>query len=196
MATVPFKFGSVVDDFRRANPRRPGGWQALGNLAIRLGLLTMILVGGYFLLWSGQVNELTGANLGDEQTDDIDEGKPEAVNSKIEPRAAFAPIDMTKRGSALAAVKREEARAREGASAFTPAPEPKVPFAPIDMNKPGSALEAVKREEARVRAASLGPAAEPTKAFAPIDMNKPSSALDAVKAEDARAAQAKKAGSN
>ena len=59
----------------------------------------------------------------------------------------FAPIDMNKPGSALEAVKREDAK--NGSTGVAPAPDRDKAFAPIDMNKPGSALDAVKAEDAR-----------------------------------------------
>jgi type IV pilus assembly protein PilO len=51
----------TLDELRRLNPRDIGSWPALPKLGALLLLLTLLLVGGYFLDWSNQWDELNAA---------------------------------------------------------------------------------------------------------------------------------------
>jgi type IV pilus assembly protein PilO len=51
----------TLDELRRLNPRDIGSWPALPKLGALFLLLTLLLVGGYFLDWSNQWDELNSA---------------------------------------------------------------------------------------------------------------------------------------
>jgi type IV pilus assembly protein PilO len=51
----------TLDELRRLNPRDIGSWPALPKLGALFLLLTLLLVGGYFLDWSNQWDELNAA---------------------------------------------------------------------------------------------------------------------------------------
>jgi type IV pilus assembly protein PilO len=51
----------TLDELRRLNPRDIGSWPALPKLGALLLLLILLLVGGYFLDWSNQLDELNAA---------------------------------------------------------------------------------------------------------------------------------------
>jgi type IV pilus assembly protein PilO len=47
-----------LDDFRNLNPRDPGTWPLLPQIAALLAILVVIPIGGYFLDWQGQLDAL------------------------------------------------------------------------------------------------------------------------------------------
>ena len=47
-----------AEDFKYLDPKDPGTWPAIPKLAALIGILAGILVGAYFLDWSGQIEEL------------------------------------------------------------------------------------------------------------------------------------------
>jgi type IV pilus assembly protein PilO len=51
----------TLDELRRLNPRDIGSWPALPKLGTLLLLLILLMVGGYFLDWSNQWDELNAA---------------------------------------------------------------------------------------------------------------------------------------
>jgi type IV pilus assembly protein PilO len=51
----------TFDELRRLNPRDIGSWPALPKLGTLLLLLILLMVGGYFLDWSNQWDELNAA---------------------------------------------------------------------------------------------------------------------------------------
>lgn len=51
----------TLDELRRLNPREIGTWPALPKLGVLLGVLLLILVGGYSFDWSNQWTMLTAA---------------------------------------------------------------------------------------------------------------------------------------
>lgn len=51
----------TLDELRRLNPREIGTWPAIPKLGVLLGLLLLILVGGYSFDWSNQWTTLTAA---------------------------------------------------------------------------------------------------------------------------------------
>jgi len=51
----------TFDELRRLNPREIGSWPVLPKLGTLLLLLILLLVGGYFLDWSNQWDELNAA---------------------------------------------------------------------------------------------------------------------------------------
>ena len=47
-----------TEDFKYLDPKDPGTWPAIPKLVALIGILAGILVGAYFLDWSGQIEEL------------------------------------------------------------------------------------------------------------------------------------------
>lgn len=47
-----------LEDFRRLNPRDPGTWPLVPQIAALIVILVLIPVGGYFLDWQGQLDTL------------------------------------------------------------------------------------------------------------------------------------------
>jgi type IV pilus assembly protein PilO len=48
----------LVDQFRNLNPRDPGTWPVLPRVATALGVVVVVMVLGWFLYWSDQVDQL------------------------------------------------------------------------------------------------------------------------------------------
>lgn len=57
-------FNRIADDFRRTNWKDPGTWSFLPKIVVLAAILVAIPVGGYFLVWDPQYEEL---NKGREQ---------------------------------------------------------------------------------------------------------------------------------
>lgn len=51
-------FQKVVDDFRTMNPNDPGSWPIVPKFTVLAGLLVLIVVAGWWFLWSDQLAEL------------------------------------------------------------------------------------------------------------------------------------------
>ena len=51
-------FRSIADDFRFMNPNDPGAWPLIPKITVLLGWLALLLVGGWYFLWSDQLAEL------------------------------------------------------------------------------------------------------------------------------------------
>lgn len=51
-------FASIADDFRYLNPNDPGAWPLIPKAAALIGLFVLLLVGGWWFLWSDQLAEL------------------------------------------------------------------------------------------------------------------------------------------
>ena len=51
-------FASIADDFRYLNPSDPGAWPLIPKAAALIGLFVLLLVGGWWFLWSDQLAEL------------------------------------------------------------------------------------------------------------------------------------------
>lgn len=49
---------AIGDQFRGLNPNDPGAWPLAPRVAALLGLFVVILVGGWYLLWSDQLSSL------------------------------------------------------------------------------------------------------------------------------------------
>ncbi len=71
----------TLDELRRLNPRDIGSWPALPKLGALLLLLILLLVGGYFLDWSNQLEELNAARAKEDRlrTQFLDK-KRQAIN--------------------------------------------------------------------------------------------------------------------
>lgn len=51
-------FQAIAEDFRNLNPNDPGAWPQLPKLAVLFGIFVILLVAGWWLLWSDQLAEL------------------------------------------------------------------------------------------------------------------------------------------
>lgn len=59
-SSVPkIDFREIFDDFRNLNPKDVGAWPVVPRVATLLGLFTVILVVGWWFLWSDQLDALT-----------------------------------------------------------------------------------------------------------------------------------------
>lgn len=58
MALPKIDFQSIIDDFRRMDPNDPGGWAAIPRATVLLGLLSALLLAGWWFLWNDQLTEL------------------------------------------------------------------------------------------------------------------------------------------
>jgi type IV pilus assembly protein PilO len=71
----------TLDELRRLNPRDIGSWPVLPKLGVLLGVLILILAGGYMLDWSKQWEQLTAARgKEDELRNQFLEKKAQAIN--------------------------------------------------------------------------------------------------------------------
>lgn len=50
-----FDFRAVLDQFRYLNPNDPGAWPLLPKAALLLGVLVVVVVAGWFFIWSDQL---------------------------------------------------------------------------------------------------------------------------------------------
>ena len=53
-------FQAIADDFRFLNPNDPGAWPLVPKLTMLFGLFVVLLVAGWWFLWSDQLAELEG----------------------------------------------------------------------------------------------------------------------------------------
>jgi type IV pilus assembly protein PilO len=51
-------FQSIVADFRGMNPNDPGAWPLIPRVTVLVGLFLLILLAGWWFLWSAQLTEL------------------------------------------------------------------------------------------------------------------------------------------
>ena len=51
-------FQSIADDFRFMNPNDPGAWPLIPKITVLVGWLVLLLVGGWYFLWSDQLTDL------------------------------------------------------------------------------------------------------------------------------------------
>lgn len=57
--TLPkIDFQEIADDFRYMNPNDPGAWPLIPKITILLGLFVVILIAGWWFVWSDQLAEL------------------------------------------------------------------------------------------------------------------------------------------
>ncbi|HQU80261.1 MAG TPA: type 4a pilus biogenesis protein PilO [Azonexus sp.] len=60
-ASIPkIDFQAIADDFRYLNPNDPGAWPLIPKLTMLFGLFVLLLVAGWWFLWSDQLAELEG----------------------------------------------------------------------------------------------------------------------------------------
>ena len=57
-ALQKFDFQRVLDDFRHMNPNDPGSWQLVPRVAVLCGVFLLILVLGWWFVWSDQLADL------------------------------------------------------------------------------------------------------------------------------------------
>lgn len=58
ISTPKIDFQAIVDDFRFLNPNDPGSWPLIPKLTMLFGLFVVLLVAGWWFLWSDQLAEL------------------------------------------------------------------------------------------------------------------------------------------
>jgi type IV pilus assembly protein PilO len=51
-------FQKILDDFRHMNPNDPGSWQLVPRVAVLCGVFLLILILGWWFLWSDQLTDL------------------------------------------------------------------------------------------------------------------------------------------
>jgi type IV pilus assembly protein PilO len=51
-------FNKYVDQFRNLNPRDVGTWPILPRISAAFGIILVVLIAGYFIFWSSQIDEL------------------------------------------------------------------------------------------------------------------------------------------
>lgn len=51
-------FQAIADDFRYMNPNDPGAWPLIPKITVLFGLFVLLLVGGWWFVWSDQLLEL------------------------------------------------------------------------------------------------------------------------------------------
>lgn len=51
-------FQAILDDFRYMNPNDPGAWPVVPKIVVMFGLFVLILVAGWWFIWSDQLTEL------------------------------------------------------------------------------------------------------------------------------------------
>lgn len=51
-------FQAIADDFRYMNPNDPGAWPLIPKIAVLFGLFVLLLVAGWWFVWSDQLLEL------------------------------------------------------------------------------------------------------------------------------------------
>jgi type IV pilus assembly protein PilO len=80
-ALQKFDFQRVLDDFRHMNPNDPGSWQLVPRVAVLCGFFLLILVLGWWFVWSDQLTDL-GSKENEERTlkEQFVEKKRQAVN--------------------------------------------------------------------------------------------------------------------
>ena len=58
-ASLPkIDFQAIADEFRDLNPNDPGAWPALPKSAFLLAIFAVLVVAGWWFLWSDQLAEL------------------------------------------------------------------------------------------------------------------------------------------
>jgi type IV pilus assembly protein PilO len=74
-------FQKILDDFRHMNPNDPGSWQLVPRVAVLCGVFFLILVLGWWFVWSDQLADL-GSKENEERTlkEQFVEKKRQAVN--------------------------------------------------------------------------------------------------------------------
>ena len=58
IAMPKIDFQAVLDDFRHMNPNDPGSWHKIPKVTVLLGLFLIIIVAGWWFVWSDQLIEL------------------------------------------------------------------------------------------------------------------------------------------
>lgn len=53
-----FDFKAVLDDFRNLNPKDVGAWPLVPRVSVLLGLFALVLVAGWWFVWSDQLDAL------------------------------------------------------------------------------------------------------------------------------------------
>ena len=56
IAKIDFK--AILDDFRNLNPKDVGTWPVVPRVTVLLGLVTLILLAGWWFVWNDQLDAL------------------------------------------------------------------------------------------------------------------------------------------
>lgn len=55
---MAINFNAIAEDFKHLNPKDPGTWPFIPKFAAMVAIVVAIPVGGYFLHWQGQIEEI------------------------------------------------------------------------------------------------------------------------------------------
>jgi type IV pilus assembly protein PilO len=55
---MAINFNQIAEDFKHTNWKDPGTWTIAPKIVVLIAVLVLIPVGGYFLVWQGQIDEL------------------------------------------------------------------------------------------------------------------------------------------
>ena len=55
---MAINFNQIAEDFKHTNWKDPGTWTIAPKIVVLIAILVLIPVGGYFLVWQGQMDEL------------------------------------------------------------------------------------------------------------------------------------------
>ena len=78
---MAINLNKFAEDFKYLDPKDPGTWPAIPKLVALIAILAGIIVGAYFLDWSGQLEELeTGKNQETKLKDEYLNKKKQSIN--------------------------------------------------------------------------------------------------------------------
>ena len=78
---MAININKFAEDFKYLDPKDPGTWPAIPKLVALIAILAGIIVGAYFLDWSGQLEELeTGKNQETKLKDEYLNKKKQSIN--------------------------------------------------------------------------------------------------------------------
>ena len=66
VSTPKLDFQSIIDDFRFMNPNDPGAWPLIPKITVLVGWLALLLVGGWYFVWSDQLTDLKNKEVEEE----------------------------------------------------------------------------------------------------------------------------------
>lgn len=90
-----FDFKKLADDFKTLDPKDPGQWPLIPKLLILAAIFVSLICAAYFIGWSGQLEELDGAQKTEESLkSEWLEKKKQAVNLEAH-RKQLAEIDRS-----------------------------------------------------------------------------------------------------
>lgn len=66
VSTPKLDFQSIIDDFRFMNPNDPGAWPLIPKITVLVSWLALLLVGGWYFVWSDQLTDLKNKEVEEE----------------------------------------------------------------------------------------------------------------------------------